>query len=477
MKTFGNLLAFSPELWLLLGAIVVFAIARFIAGRTAMLVALMAVVLAFLALTTQFKQTITILDGAFLLDGFAIVCDVVILAAAALSLLAISADIIPGEAELATVPGFFLLATLGAMLAVSAAEMVSLFLGLELLALSLYVLTGLTRRGNGSAAAVIGYIVLGLASTGFLVYGLALVFGLSGQTGLHRAGVALNAVQPTQAAVLLALSLLIGGFALRIGLVPVRWSTRTFETGIPLRSVILIESVGVVAGFAVFGRLLASTFGSTRVPYAALFAGVAAVAMTAGNLAALTESSIRRMLVYFMVAQAGFGLAAFTDLKGAGLSALLVFLVALALTSVAAFAAVIAYSRSVHSDAIADLAGMSRATPALALVLAITLLSMAGLPPLAGFLGKLLILRATVESGFTWLAVIAAVNILIAALGVLRVVRTAFIDPPVFEVVPARLDRGIQTALSLACIGIVFMGLLLEPLYRAASYGRAALLH
>ncbi|HET9848995.1 MAG TPA: proton-conducting transporter membrane subunit [Candidatus Dormibacteraeota bacterium] len=477
MRTFGNLLVLSPELWLVAGAIVVFALARFTSGGTATWVAVVTLALAFLALATQFKQTLTVLGGAFALDGFAIVADVVILASAALALLTTKADVLPGEREAPTLPGFFLLATLGAMLAVSAAEMVALFLALELLAVNLYILTGLTRRGPGSAATSVGYLLLGTVGTGFLVYGLALVFGLTGQTELRAAGASMSELKPTQAAVLLALSLLLGGFAVRMGLVPVRWWTRTFEIGVPLRVVLFVESVGVVTGLAVFGRLLAATFAGTRVPYAAVLAGVAAIAMTAGTLMALMQTSIRRLLVYSMIAQAGFGLAAFTDLNGAGLSALLVFLVALALTSVAAFATVIAYSRSVHSDAISDLAGMSRATPGLALALALTLLSLAGLPPLAGFLGKLLILQAAVDGGYTWLAVIAAANIVIAALGSLRVIRTVFIDPPIFEVIPARLDRGIQAAIGLACAGLVFIGLFLEPLYRAASYGRNALLH
>ena len=137
MKTFGNLLAFSPELWLLAGAIVIFVFARLRPAAPTTTVAIVTLVAAFLALATQFKQTITILDGAFLLDGFAIVIDVVVLAAAVLTLLASQADILPGDGDAGAVPGFLLLATLGAMLAASAAEMVSLFLALELLAINL----------------------------------------------------------------------------------------------------------------------------------------------------------------------------------------------------------------------------------------------------------------------------------------------------------------------------------------------------
>ena len=477
MKTFGNLLAFSPELWLLGGAIIVFLMARFTRGGSTTTVALVTLVAAFLALATQFKQTITILDGAFLLDGFAIFIDVVVLAAAALTLLASRADILPGDGEAAAVPGFFLLATLGAMLAASAAEMVALFLALELLAVNLYVLSLLARRGIGPATAGLGYLLTGAASSALLLYGLALVFGLTGETQLAAAGRAMAAIGPNQPAVLLALSLLLGGFALRLGLLPVRWWTRGFEAGIPLRVIIFVQSAAVVTAFAVFARLTASTFSGSRIPYAAVIAGLAAVAMTAGNLLALMQASVRRLLVYSSIAQGGFALAAFTDVRGSGLNALLVFLVALALSNIGAFAAVIAYARSVHSDAIRDLAGMSRSAPGLALAFAVALASLAGLPPVAGFFGKFLVLQATVDGGYAWLAVVGALNIVFAAFGYARVLRVVFVDPPVFEVAPARIDRGIRAAVGLASVGLVFMGALLGPLFAAASYGRAALLH
>ena len=477
MRTFGNLLAFSPELWLLAGAIVVFLIARLRPGVSTSMVAIIMLVAAFLALATQFKQTIVILDGAFTLDGFAIVIDVILLAAAALTLLASRADVLPGDGDGGAVPGFVLLATLGAMLAASAAEMVSLFLALELLAINLYVLSVLARRGLPATTAGLGYLVTGAASSALLLYGLALLFGLTGATRLSAAGTAMAALGPNHPAALLALSLVLGGLALRMGLLPVRWWPRGFEAGVPLRVIMFIQSAGVVVAFAVFARLAASTFAGSRVPYAAVVAGVAALAMTAGNLLAVMQASVRRLLVYAAIAQGGFALAAFTDLKGLGLSALLVFLVSLALGNLCAFACVIAYARFVHSDAIRDLAGMSRAAPGLAFALAVAVMSLIGLPPVAGFFGKLLVLQAVVSGGYAWLAVIAVANIVFAAFGYLRLLKIAFVDPPVFEVVPARLDRGIQAAVVLASAGVVFMGLLLGPLSAAASYARAALLH
>jgi NADH-quinone oxidoreductase subunit N len=477
MKTFGNLLAFSPELWLLVGAIAIFLQARFMPRSSTTTVALVSLVLAFLALATQFKQTITILDGAFLLDGFAIFIQVVLLGAAALCLLASRADTLPGESPAAAEPAFFLLATLGALLAASAAEMVSLFLALELLAINLYVLAGLARRGAGGINAGLGYLVLGAASSAILLYGLAVMFGLAGDTRLPAAGQALAALHGSQPPLLLALCLVLAGFALRMGLLPVRWWTRGFESGVPLRVIMFGLSVGVVAAFTTFARIAVSTLAGSHIPYAAVIAVVAALAMTAGNLLALTQSSIRRLVVYSAIAQAGYALVAFTDLKRAGIGALLVFLTALTLTGVCAFATLIAYARSVHSDAVRDLAAMSRTTPGLAVALGLAMVSLAGLPPVAGFFGKLLVLQAAVDGGFAWLAVVGALNVVLAALGYVRILKIAFVDPPVFEVAHVRLGSGIRAAVALSAAGIVFMGLFLGPLYAAASYGKSAILH
>jgi NADH-quinone oxidoreductase subunit N len=475
--TLQNLLAFSPELWLLAGAIAVLLLARLNPGVSSTAVALGAVILALLALLTQFKSTITILDGAFLLDGYAIFLDVIILSAAAIALLLTVADIIPGESRSGELAGLLLLATMGAMLAVSAAEMVALLLALELLAVNLYLLAALARRGGDAARAGLGYLVLGVAGTAVLLYGLALLYGLTGETRLTAVGAALKGIGPKQPAVLLALSLLIVGFAGKLGLTPVRWWTRSFDLGVPMRVLAFVSSVGIVAGFGAFTRLLWSTFNGTSIGYATVLAVVAAIAMTAGNVLALAQTSVRRLLVYSTVAQGGFGLAALVDLQRNGISAMLIFLAALALTNLCAFSAMIAYSRAVHSDAVRDLAGMAHATPGVAIALGIGLASLIGFPPLAGFFGKFLVLQAATEAGFSWLALVGVVNVLLAALCYLRVIRVAFLDDPVYEVVPRGFDRSLQLAMGLSATGVVFLGAFLGPLLNAANNGHTGLSH
>jgi NADH-quinone oxidoreductase subunit N len=477
MRTLDNLLAFAPELWLLLGAVIVFLLTRFRPGPWPPVVAFGALAVAFLALMTQFQSKITILDGAFLLDRYAMVVDVILLGAASLCVLLTIGDYLPGESRGAELTGFMLLATIGALLAVSAAEMVALLVALELLAFNLYMLAALARRGGEAAQAGLGYLVLGVAGSALLLYGLALLYGLTGETRLSAVGQALSGTGRSQPAVLLALCLVVVGFAGKLGLVPARWWTRRFELGVPVALLAFIVCVSTLAAFGAFTRLLWSAFSQTAVPYGAVLAVIATVAMTGGNLLALAQTSVRRLLVYSSIAQGGYALVALTDLRHGGVSAMLVLLTALAPTYLCAFAAVIAYGRAVHSDAIKDLAGMARTTPGVAIALGIGLASLVGFPLMAGFFGKFVVLQAAVEGGFAWLAVVGVANIMLGALCYLRVIRVVFIDDPVYDVPPQRLDRGLQLAMGVSAAWVVAFGLLIGPVLTAAGFGQQALSH
>ena len=476
MRTLDNLLTFAPELWLLLGAVAVFALSRLRPGPWPPVVAFASLALAFLALMTQFQSSFTILDGAFLLDRYAMVADVTVLGSAALCVLLAIGDYVPGDSRSSELAGFMLLATLGALLAASAAEMVALLVALELLAVNLYLLASLARRGGDAVQAGLGYLVLGVAGTATMLYGLALLYGLTGETRFSALGQALRAIGPRQPAVLLAICLLLVGFAGKLGLVPVRWWTRRFDLGVPVPVLAFTVSVGGLAAFAAFTRLL-HVFTSTSIPYAAVVAVVATLAMTAGNLVALAQTSVRRLLVYSGIAQGGYALVALTDLKAGGVSALLVLLVGLALTYICAFGAVIGYGRAVHSDSIRDLAGMSNTNPGLALALGLGLASLTGFPLLAGSFGKFLVIRAGMEAGFAWLAVVAVINLLLGAICYLRVMRVAFLEPPVYDVTHRPLDRPLQLAIGVGSVGVVAFGFLMGPLLTAAGYGQQALSH
>ena len=478
MKTLGNLLVFSPELWLLAGAIVVFLLGRAQEdARPGVLLALLAVVGAFFALATQLRSTLLILDGAFVLDGYAKFFDVVFLAATALVLVMTLTSAGTNDAPGASFPAFLLLATLGALLATSAAEMVSLFVGLELLSVGIVLIAVLGRRSVASAQAGIIYLVSSLAGGAVLLYGLAVAYGLTGQTNLRAVGAALSERSPSEPAVLLALVLLVAGFALMLAFVPFHWWLAESFAGAPLPALAFVASVGIGAAFAVFGRLMQSAFAPTSVGFATVLAVLAAVTMTYGSLAALSQTSIRRLLAYLTIAQVGYGLAAVAAIQRGGANALLLFVLTLAIGNLGACWALLAYSRGIDSDRLADLTGMSRYAPTLALIAALSLASIAGLPPLAGFFGKVFVLQAAVQAGLGWLAVVAVANLMLLAFAVLRVMRMAYLDRATFEIDPIPLGRPVAAGLGVTVAAVVALAIFLGPLYAAASAGAGTLGH
>ncbi len=478
MKTLANLLVFSPELWLLAGAIVVLLLGRGQGeSRPGVVLGLLTVVGAFLALATQLRSTLLILDGAFVLDGYAKFFDVVFLAAASLTLVMTLTVARTSDGPGASFPAFVLLATLGALLAASAAEMVSLFLALELLSVGIVLIAALARRGAASAQAGIIYLVTSLAGSAVLLYGLALAYGLTGQTNLRAVGAALTERSASEPAVLLVLVLLVAGFALKLGFVPFQWwLAETFQAAPPAAAAFL-SSVGIGAAFAVFGRVMQATFGPTKIAFPVVLAVLAAVTMTYASLAALGQTSIRRLLAYLTLAQVGYGLASVAAVQRGGVNALLLFVLTLAITNLGACWALLAYSQAIDSDRVADLTGMSRYAPVLALIAALSLASMAGLPPLAGFFGKVLVLEAAVQAGLGWLAVVGVANLLLLAFAVLRVMRVAYLDPPTYEIDAIPLGRPVATGLGITAAAVIALAIFLGPLYAAASAGASTLGH
>lgn len=478
MKTLGNLLVFSPELWLLAGTIVVLVIGRGQEeSRSGVLLGLLTVVGAFLALATQLRSTLLILDGAFVLDGYAKFFDVVFLAAAALTLVMTLTAAGTSDGPGASFPAFVLLATLGAMLAASAAEMVSMFLSLELLSIGIVLIAALARRGAAPAQAGIMYLVTSLAGSAVLLYGLAIAYGLTGQTNLRAVGAALAERSASDPALLLALVLLVAGFALKIGFVPFHWWLAETFQGAPLAATAFLSSVGIGAALAVFGRVMQATFAPTRVAFPVVLAVLAAGTMTYGSLAAIGQTRIRRLLAYLTIAQVGYGLASIAAVQRGGANALLLFVLTLAITDLGACWALLAYSQAIDSDRVADLTGMSRNAPTLALIGAVSLASMAGLPPVAGFFGKVFVLQAAVQAGLGWLAVVGVANLLLLVFAVLRVIRVAYLDPPTFEIDALRLGRPVAVGLGVTAAAVIALAIFLGPLYAAASAGASTLGH
>jgi NADH-quinone oxidoreductase subunit N len=358
-----------------------------------------------------------------------------------------------------------LFATLGMMLMAGAADLMVLFLGLELMSVAVYVLAAFDRQSPRAAEAGLKYFLLGAFASGFLLYGIALVYGATGTTNLKLIGLQIGMLDLSANPMLLTgLALLLVGFGFKVAAVPFHtWAPDVYD-GAPTPVTGFMATAVKAAAFAALFRTLAEAF-----PAAALGREVVAVlavlTMVVGNLIALAQRSLKRMLAYSSVAHAGYLLVAVATGTAAGRAAFLVYLVAYTLMTLGAFALLAAKGRRGESDVrIDDLAGLATRRPWHALALAVCMLSLLGFPGTAGFIGKWYILMAAAETGRWVLAVLLVLTSVVSAGYYLPVIMAAYMKP---EPAPdahtgMRLGRAAGVALTAAVIGLVYFGV--QPL-------------
>lgn len=364
-----------------------------------------------------------------------------------------------------------LLATLGGVLLASAREMISFYIALELLSVSLYVLVAIIKTQRRGSEAAFKYLVLGAASSAVLLYGLAILYGVSGQTDLVAVG---RSITHTTAASALGITLVLVGLAFKLGAVPFhQWVPDVYEAA-PAPVAGLIAAMSETAGFAIVARVAVTAFGAEASNWTALIAILAVASMVLGNLVALAQSNVRRLLAWSGIGQAGYvlmGLLAY-HLDQQGVSAMLFYLFTYGVTVVGLFA-VIGHLESRGVPASLDAyRGLSRRSPGAAVTLSLGMVSLIGVPPLVGFFAKLLVFQAAVLAGYAWLLLIALVMTVVSAGYYLRVVKVVLVDPPVDEAAavaaPAPPLRGV---IALGGLAVVFLGAAVQPLYALATGG------
>ena len=426
------------------------------------------------------------LGNMLVADGYAMFLNLVILTTAALAILLS----IEYTARIGLVQGEYytllLLSTAGMMLMAAAVNLMTIFLALEILSIALYVLVGLNRAERRSGEAALKYLLLGAFASGFLVYGMALIYGQTGTTslvGLRDFVASLSGIFPTL--LLVGLGLMIVGFGFKVALVPFHmWAPDAYQ-GAPT-SVTAFMSVGAkTAGFAALGRVVLYAFspeGSSQPgDWVWVLAVLAALTMTVGNLAALRQTNLKRLLAYSSIAHAGYLLVGVAAGNSLGASAVLFYLLAYTLMNVGAFAVVIAVGRwdtAAEGDVtLESLAGLAHRKPWLAAAMALFMLSLAGVPPLVGFLAKFYIFSAAVQVGLTWLAIIGVINSVVSAYYYLRVVVMMYMregQPAPAQGHPVCL--ALQIGVGIAAVGIVAWGLWPGPILELARLAAAALL-
>ena len=439
-------------------------------------VALVGVVAALFAALLLWGREGRAFGGMLLLDNFAVFLDVVICYAAALVLL-LSMDYLRRNGmETGEYYILVLLATLGMMLMAQAADLIVIFLALELMSLSLYVLAGLFRGRLTSAESSMKYFLLGAFATGFFVYGIALIYGATGTTALDRIAVASGGLRGDPL-LLIGFGLLLVGFGFKISSVPFHmWVPDVYE-GAPTSVAALIATGSKAAGFAALLRVLFSAFKVAQPDWTLLLWVVAVLTMTVGNVVAIAQSNLKRMLAYSSVAHVGYMLVGVVAGGALGAGGVLFYLLMYTFTTVGAFGVILLLERgrreAVELD---DYAGLAARHPVLALTLALFLLSLIGIPPTAGFAGKFYLFGAAVRSGYIWLAIIAVLNSAVAAYYYLRVVVYMYMrESEGVPTEPAPSFAG-RLALGIALWGVFQLGLMPAPVLDLARAAVAPLL-
>lgn len=362
-------------------------------------------------------------------------------------------------------------ATLGMMVIVTAGDLISLYLGIELMTISFYGLTGLRKNDHKAAEAGIKYILLGAMSSAVMLYGLSLLYGSTGTVVLKEiaAVIKANGVSGLQPVLLLGMVFLIGGFGFKISAAPFHmWSPDVYE-GAPTPVTAFLASGSKAAAFAALMRLFLGTMHDLSAAWITLILGVAILSMLIGNLVAIPQTNLKRMLAYSGVAQAGYLLTGMVAGDEAGVKGIAFYLFIYVIATLGAFAVATAFSSVNGSDEIKDLSGLAQRNPLMASTLTISMLSMAGIPPLAGFAGKFYLFQAVVDRGYLWLALFGLILSMISVYYYLSVAKVMFMGEPQEGQGAIIIPTSMNIVLLITLGATVFFGVFPRPLAEMAS--------
>ena len=351
-----------------------------------------------------------------------------------------------------------LFAVAGAMVMVSSTQLMILFLGFELLSVSVYVLAGLARKEKASSEAALKYFILGAFSSAFLLYGIVLVYAATGS--MEYVGVASQA-RADNLMLWLGFACMLFGFAFKLGVVPFHFWVPDVYQGAPTSITVFMAVVVKVAAFGSFFRVMVECFGPVSQQWVGLLWTLSVISMTVGNLVALRQKSIKRMLAYSSISHAGYALMGLLVPDGG--QAMIFYLAVYSLMTVASFGVVLIVTkgtdRQYDRDDLDSLSGMGWSHPLLGLAMVVAMLSLAGMPPFAGFIGKLYLFRAAIQGGFVGLTIIAALNSVVSLYYYLRVLVVLYFRAEPSEAASKfPMPLASLLALAVATLGTLYLG-------------------
>ena len=396
----------------------------------------------------------------FKVDNFSLFFNIIFLVSTILVTLISMSYLDRGDRKQGPYYLLILLATLGMMLMAAGNELIIVFLGLELMSLSLYVLAGYFRESPASSEAGMKYLLLGAFASAFFLYGIALIYGGAGTTSVPEIAQAITADDKSPL-LLAGMFLLVVGFGFKVAIVPFhQWAPDVYE-GAPTTIAAFISAGPKAAGFAAFLRIFMEALPNLQGEWSGVLILLAMLTMTVGNVIAIAQTNIKRMLAYSSIAHAGYVLIGLAAANDEGISSVMLYLLIYCVMNIGAFGAIIlAKTEDGESLMISDYAGLGLRKPLLAMFMTIMLLSLAGFPPTAGFVGKFYIFKAAVGAGHIWLVIIGAVNTAISAFYYLRVVVTMYMREPEEELEFSPYASTLVVGLILAAVGVLLIGIL-----------------
>ena len=444
------------------------------------------IALALISLVAQFKsiggtfslnalQGVTATDGFYgmvHIDGFALVFRAIFLIAAGLTI-AISMRYLDIEHEQhGEYYALILFATVGMMFLGSGYDLISLYIALELMAVTFYVLVAFTKRQRRSNEAGMKYFLLGAFSSGILLYGMSLLYGIAGSTNLGEMGTKLSAAPAElRPVLLLGMIALAAGLFFKVAAVPFHmWAPDAYE-GAPTSVTAFLSTGSKAASFALYARIFFVALGPMQIDWAPLLGIVAALTIVVGNWAAVTQENSKRLLAYSSISNAGYLLLGLIANNTYGNIGLAIYLLVYTLMNIGAFGVIISLRRrGIIGDNVDDMTGLAQKAPGMAAMMGIFMLSLGGLPGTGGFIGKYFLLWGLLQRGeaahkswYYWLAGWAVINIVVSFYYYIRFIRVMYLGDRIADEEPLTMSPALRTAMIVSLIGIVFIGVYPQP--------------
>ena len=424
-------------------------------------ISLIGIIIAAVLTRSSTGTTLFSFNESFVTDNYSLFFNFIFLLCAGLTILISHNYIKREDINYGEYYALILFSTIGMMLMASGADLLNIYIGLEVMSISIYILTGFKRSKLISNEASLKYFLLGAFATGFLLYGISLTYGTTGTINLKQiASFIAEKGGMSDPLMIIGMGLLIVGLGFKVASVPFHaWVPDVYE-GAPT-PVTAFMSVGPkAAGFAAFLRIFLTAFGASHHEWQKIIYILAILTMTLGNVSALSQTNIKRMLAYSSIAHAGYLLIALVSANDMGVSATLFYILAYIFMNIGAFAIIIVLSRKGDECIqINDYAGLGFKHPLLAIAMTLFMLSMAGVPPMAGFVGKFYIFSAAIKSGYIGLAIIAVINSVISVYYYLRITVVMYMKEPVREFVPLTISPLMVAAIVISVVGTLQLGI------------------